>query len=80
MTTIDSFIKRLDHIGIDVELIANYPWIYLNKVNGIRVKGTLKAEHGFTVFFKAIRQGDPDVITDIPLIFSKIRETLNIEK
>ncbi len=76
MTTISSFINRLKRIGVNVELGCNIPWIYMTRVNGERVVGTLHANHGFTVFFKAIRVGEVDKITDIPLIFNKIRETL----
>ena len=77
MTTLKSFINRLDKIGIKVELIGNYPWLYLDKINGIKVKGTYQANHGFTCFFQAIRNNEPDQITDISIIFNKIRETLN---
>lgn len=77
MTTIDSFVKRLAKIGIDVQLVGNYPWVYLDKVNGKKVQGRLYGNHGFTVFFQAIRIGQKDRMTDIKLIFKKIRETLN---
>jgi len=76
MTTIQSFVNRLKKIGVEVELLGNYPWVYLDKVNGKKVKGTLHADHGFTVFFVAIRRGEPDKITDITEIFKKIRETI----
>ena len=77
MTTIESFVKRLERIGIEVKLVGNYPWVYLDKVNGKRVSGRFMAEHGFTVFFIATRKGEVDKMTDINIIFSKIRETLN---
>lgn len=77
MTTIQSFINRLKKIGIEIQLLGNYPWVYLYTVNGKRVHGRLHGEHGFTVFFKATRPGQSDKITDIPIIFKKIRETLN---
>lgn len=76
MTTINSFIRRLDKIGVKVELIGNYPWLYMKVVNGKEVKGTFEGNHGFTVFFKAIKPGQYDRITDISTIFKKIRETL----
>jgi hypothetical protein len=76
MTTIQSFINRLAKIGIQVQLVGNFPWVYLDTVNGKKVQGTLRGNHGFTVFFLSIRDGQKDTITDIPLIFKKIRETL----
>lgn len=77
MTSIKSFHDRLAKIGITVTMFGNYPWVYLDTVNGKRVKGRLHGNHGFTIFFKACKPGQHDTITDIPLIFAKIRETLN---
>lgn len=76
MTTISSFINRLKKIGIEVELVGNFPWVYLDKVNGIKVKGTYLAEHGFTAFFIPVRAYRPTTITDITIVFNKIRETI----
>ncbi len=76
MTTINSFYNRLKKIGIEVTMFGNYPWVYLDTVNGNRVKGKFHGNHGFTIFFKGIRPGQPDQITDISTIFKKIRETL----
>ena len=76
MTTINSFIIRLKKIGIEVELTGNYPWVYLYKVNGKKVTGTFMGNHGFTVFFLPARLGQVEKITDIKVVFDKIRETL----
>lgn len=76
MTTIKSFVERLAKIGIKVELSGNYPWVYLDKVNGIKIHERFRGNHGFTVFFQAIRTGQVDHITDIGKIFAKIREVL----
>ncbi len=76
MTTITSFVERLAKKGIKVELIGNWPWVYLDKVNGIKVKGTHKADHGFTVFMRTIRKDGNDVMSDTKIVFDKIRETL----
>lgn len=76
MTTIDSFVKRLAKIGITVELVGNFPWVYLDKVNGIQVKEPFQGNHGFTVFFSKVRNNGHDQITDISYIFKKIREIL----
>ncbi len=83
MTTIKSFVTRLDKIGVKVQLIGNYPWVYLDKINDIKVKGTYMAMHGFTIFFVGIKKENgifQDKITDIPIIFAKIRETLCLYK
>lgn len=76
MTSIVSFINRLSKIGVKVDLVGNYPWVYLRAVNNKEVKGNFHGNHGFTVFFRAIRTGEQDKITDISTVFKKIRETL----
>ena len=75
---ISRFVRRLARIGIDVELTGNYPWIYLNKVNGKKVKGKFYGQHGFTAFMLDIKyeSDTPVKFTDIGKVFSKIRETL----
>lgn len=76
MTSIDSFFKRLRKIGIEITMSGNYPWVYLDTVNGNRVKEKLHSNHGFTIFFRAIRPGEKDKLTDISLIFKTIRKNL----
>lgn len=49
------FSNRLKKLGIETELVANYPWIYLRSINGIRVTETFAGEHGFTAFFDGCR-------------------------
>lgn len=77
MTTIEIFVKRLKKIGIEVKLIGNIPWVYLDKVNGKKVKGTFEGNHGFTAFWVPVDVNRPVRMTDIKTVFSKIRETLN---
>jgi hypothetical protein len=76
MTTIKSFHDRLAKIGINIEMIGNYPWVYLDKVNGKKVTENYLGNHGFTVFFRAIKPGQVDEITDISIIFKEIRKYL----
>lgn len=71
----DTFIRRLKKIGIELEFNGNYPWVYLDKVNGKKVQGRFMG-NGFTVFWYPFRVGDKMRITDIKTVFSKIRETL----
>lgn len=49
---IDCFARaknRLAKIGIDIEYASNVPWIYLDKVNGMKVTEINEANHGFCV-------------------------------
>lgn len=48
---IDAFGNRLKKIGITVELGGNFPWIYLDKINDVRVEEKYRARHGFAAFF-----------------------------
>lgn len=64
------FIERLERCGIKVELLANYPWIYLDKINGQKVTEKFQGNHGFTVAFLTNRGYN---FTDIGEIFKLIR-------
>jgi hypothetical protein len=49
---IERFVRRLKRIGIDVQLSANFPWVYLDSVNNQVLMGELfMSEHGFTAFW-----------------------------
>lgn len=78
---LSSLVGKLERININVTFVANYPWIYLDEVNGKKVKGTFEANHGFTAFFLRTKLNDPVKYhwTDIKVVFEKIRETLNRE-
>lgn len=68
------FIKRLNKIGIDINLVGNYPWIYIDTINGMKVTETFHAEHGFTIAFLPIRKDMEIMFTDIEEIFMLIRK------
>jgi len=70
----DTFIKRMDRIGITLKLVANYPWMYIDKINGHKVKERFEAEHGFTLAFMPIREGDDIMFTNLRVIFQLIRK------
>jgi len=71
---IASFVKRLKRIGVDVELSANYPWVYLTKVNGVPVTEKFRSEHGFTAFHLVVEDFK---WSDRRRVFTKIRELLS---
>ena len=74
MNKIDTIMRRMGRIGIDLRLSLNYPWIYLTQVNGKRVKETFQAFHGFTIAFMPIRKDQELQFTDIKRIFELIRK------
>ena len=72
---LDIFFNRMKKLGIDIKLGANYPWIYLDWINGTRVTETFQANHGFTIAFMPIRPDDDKIkFTDIGKIFKLIRK------
>jgi hypothetical protein len=71
---INRLVPRLKRIGIDVRLAGNYPWIYLDEVNGNRVTEKYLANHGFTIAFMPIRSEQKMELTDIGEIFKIIRK------
>lgn len=75
MENLKNLITRLDKIGIKIELVGNYPWIYLDRVNGNKVTETLQSEHAFTIAFAPIRVGETQAkFTDLKEIFKIIRK------
>lgn len=72
---IDKYVKRLTKIGVKIELMGNFPWVYLTKVNGKKVKGTFLANHGFTAFTLGMQENEVKT-HDRRALFKKIRETL----
>lgn len=67
------FISRLKKIGIDIEVSTNYPWIYLDKVNGNRVKEKYLSKYGFTIAFLPVKLSQELKFNDISEIFRVIR-------
>jgi hypothetical protein len=71
---LDDFVRRMKKLGIDVTpLGGNYPWIYLDYVNGKRVKEKFLADHGFTIAFLP-KPGEKMKITDISEVMKIIRK------
>lgn len=76
MYKLDIFIKRLKKLNIDVKLIGNYPWIYIDTINSKRVTEQFLGNHGFTIMFTPIKLGQEHQFTDIREIFKLIRKYL----
>ena len=72
---ITRFVERLKKIGIEIKLSGNFPWVYINEINGIRVTERFQANHGFTVMFLPGRNDSPpSEFTDIKEIFNLLRK------
>lgn len=73
LKSLQVFRDRMKKIGIDVEFIANLPWLYLHKINGKIVKERYLGEHGFTIAFLPVRRDRPFHFNDLDKIFKLIR-------
>lgn len=74
MDKLKILIDRLKKIGIDIKVGGNYPWIYLDSINGKRVVEKYQADYGFTIAFQPIRPNQELRLTDIGEIFKLIRK------
>ena len=72
------FRARLLKIGIELELVSNFPWIYLDKINGQRVTEKFQAEHGFCIGFHPWKEGVEFKFTDQKEIFKLIRKYVSL--
>jgi len=57
MNEVQVFINRLKKIGITLELMGNYPWIYLDKVNGNKIESEdwVNANHGYCIAWSGVK-------------------------
>ena len=68
------FVDRMKRININVKLVGNYPWIYIDDINGKRVTEKFEGNHGFTIAFLPVRIDRELEFTDISEIFKLIRK------
>jgi hypothetical protein len=68
------FVNRLKWVGVDIKLTANYPWVYIEEINGKRVTETYQGNHGFTIGFEPIKSDGEFTFTDLSEIFKLIRK------
>lgn len=73
MEELKILIERLLKIGIKIELIGNYPWVYLDKVNGNKVKEIEGGNHGLVIAFVPVRIGNKTKF-EIERLFKYIRK------
>jgi hypothetical protein len=66
----------MKRIGIELELVGNVPWIYLEKVNGNRIRPEDYSDnHGYTIAWYPVRLGEkPHLDSDLNRTFDIIRK------
>lgn len=74
MYKIETLIRRLKKIGINIKLFGNYPWIYIDEINDKKVIEKFQANHGFTIAFLPVKPNQELNFTDISEIFKLIRK------
>jgi hypothetical protein len=74
MDKITIFVERLQKIGIELKLVGNYPWVYIDYINGKKVTEKFQANHGFTLCFIPIKEDKEIEFTDIKEIFKLVRK------
>jgi hypothetical protein len=78
MNEITVFVERLKKIGIEIQLVGNHPWIYLEAVNGNKIKREdyFNANHGYTIAWSGARAGQEPHLNwhDIKKTFELIRK------
>lgn len=52
---------RLEKIGIKIHLVSNFPWVYLDKINGVRLLEKFQSDHAFSVGTIPIRRDQVEV-------------------
>ena len=67
------FVDRMKKLGIDVKLTTNYPWVYIEEINGKRVTEKFEGNHGFTLAFLPIKKDKELNFTNIRDIFQLLR-------
>lgn len=61
MDKLQVFKNRLAKLNINVELVGNYPWVYIHRINGVLITERFIANHGFTIAFLPVRVGKEKV-------------------
>lgn len=71
---INSFVERLQKIGITVELMSNYPWVYLYKVNGKIVEEKYLSKYYYTLLMYPLHKENRLRFSDLSKTFEIIRK------
>ena len=70
---LDRFIKRMSRLGINIQCVGNWPWCYIDSINGKLVKEKYQSEHGWVIGYLSVKRGGGFSFSDISEIFKLIR-------
>ena len=51
MIKLSTFLSRLSKIGVSLHCSSNYPWVYIDSINGKNVEEKYGSEHGWVLGF-----------------------------
>jgi hypothetical protein len=61
-------------IGIEIKLIGNIPWIYIDTINDKKVKEKYDSDHRFTIGYTPVKANDQFEFIDLKILFDIIRK------
>lgn len=71
---LETFIKRMDKLGVKIKITSNYPWVYITSINGTVVYDKYQSEWGFVLCYMPIRIGEEIKFVELEKIFKLIRK------
>ena len=74
MKNLITFTDRLAKIGISTKMGFNFPWIYLEEINGKVVMEKFRSDHRFTLAYAPIKRDDDAMFDDLTETFKLIRK------
>lgn len=76
MNNLYTFIERLRKLNINIILVSNYPWVYIESINGKIIKETYQSIIGYF----PIKPNQPFRFTNIKELFKLIRRYLTMKE
>jgi hypothetical protein len=75
MNDLQKLHDRCKKIGIDLQLYGNFPWVYLDAINGNKVKSEdYTANHGYTIAWFGTKDGSIRLDENLKETFRIIRK------
>lgn len=74
MNKLTIFLNRMKRIGIKIELVGNIPWIYIDTINGKKIKEKYDSDYRFTIGYSPVKANDEFTFIDIKVLFDLIRK------
>lgn len=82
MEKLKIFVQRMKKIGIDIQINGNYPWVYIDSINGNKIKEQdfYNSDYGYTVAFLPVRPTEKLELLDVDKTINLIRKYIKLDK